>query len=170
MWETTGAANRRWSGPMSITTKIIAPIWILGLALAGLAILLEKATLGPLFSESTSQSTEALVRAVGAVAATSTDTPGSMDRAVSMMGDDDYVRLIVVAGGHPERVIAEHQPCLPRPGRERAACSPSPTPPGRVARQAVAHVVGRAGRHARRGGSAARAAPAPGQPTAPSRS
>ena len=34
---------------MSITTKIIAPIWILGLALAGLAIVIEKTTLEPFF-------------------------------------------------------------------------------------------------------------------------
>ena len=36
---------------MSITTKIIAPIWLLGLALAGVAIFIELATLGPKFNE-----------------------------------------------------------------------------------------------------------------------
>jgi PAS domain S-box-containing protein len=91
---------------MSITTKIIAPIWLLGLALAGLAVFVEKATLEPRFSEHASQSTEALVRAVGAVAATSGDAPGALDQAVDLLGHDDYVELIIVAGGDPERVMA----------------------------------------------------------------
>ena len=84
---------------MSITTKIIAPIWLIGMLLAGLAIFIERSTLAPRFSEHAAQSTEALVRAVGAVAATSSDTPGAVDRAVSILGEDDYVRLIVVVMG-----------------------------------------------------------------------
>ena len=97
---------------MSITTKIIAPIWILGLALAGLAIVIEKATLEPFFGRHAAQSTEALVHAVGAVAATSNHTSDSLDRAISILGEDDYVRLIVVAGNDPARVTASTNPAF----------------------------------------------------------
>ena len=97
---------------MSITAKIIAPIWMLGLALAGLAIVIEKATLEPFFGRHAAQSTEALVHAVGAVAATSNHTSDSLDRAISILGEDDYVRLIVVAGNDPARVTASTNPAF----------------------------------------------------------
>ena len=51
---------------MSITTKIIAPIWLMGLALAGFAIFLELATLGPKFSALAVRNTTTVARAVDA--------------------------------------------------------------------------------------------------------
>ena len=114
-------------GSVSITAKIIAPIWMLGLALAGLAIVIEKATLEPFFGRHAAQSTEALVHAVGAVAATSNHTSDSLDRAISILGEDDYVRLIVVAGNDPAR-------SLPAANRDRpsgtAPRSMAAAPPG----------------------------------------
>jgi len=59
---------------MSITTKIIAPLWLLGLALAGLAIFIELRTVGPKFTALALSNTNTLARAVDAAAASS-DTP-----------------------------------------------------------------------------------------------
>jgi len=90
---------------MSITTKIIAPIWLMGLALAGFAIFLELATLGPKFSALAVRNTTTVARAVDAAVA-SADTPEELDRAVSVLGKDPSVRMILVAGGDPVQVIA----------------------------------------------------------------
>ena len=90
---------------MSITTKIIAPIWLLGLALAGLSIFIELATLGPKFNDLALRNTNTLTRAVDAAVA-STETPQALSRAIGVLGDEPSVRLIVVAGGEPLRVLA----------------------------------------------------------------
>jgi len=90
---------------MSITTKIIAPIWLMGLALAGFAIFLELATLGPKFSALAVGNTTTIARAVNAAVA-SADTPEELDRAVGVLGKDPSVRMILVAGGDPVQVIA----------------------------------------------------------------
>src|ERR1051325_11198028 len=90
---------------MSITTKIIAPIWLLGLAMAGFAIFIELATLGPAFGALAVRSTNTVTRAVDAAVA-STDTPEELERALSVLAQDPSVRLLVVAGGEPLRVLA----------------------------------------------------------------
>ena len=64
---------------MSITTKIIAPIWLLGLALAVLAIFIELATLGPKFNELAVRNTNTLARAW-------TRRPPARTRPVSSIG------------------------------------------------------------------------------------
>jgi PAS domain S-box-containing protein len=96
---------------MSITTKIIAPIWLLGLALAGLAIFIELATLGPKFDALALRNTNTLARAVDAAVA-STDAPGELDRAIAVLGSDPSVKLLVVAGGEPLTVLASTNPAL----------------------------------------------------------
>jgi PAS domain S-box-containing protein len=111
---------------MSITTKIIAPIWLLGLALAGLAIFIELATLGPKFSDIAQRNTNTMLRAVDASVASS-DTPEALDRAVAVLTGEASVRLIVIAGGEPLQVLASsnaayrHQPLsvLPPALRDR---------------------------------------------------
>jgi PAS domain S-box-containing protein len=90
---------------MSITTKIIAPIWLLGLALAGLAIFIELETLGPKFGELAARSTNTLARAVDAAVA-STDTPEKLSIAIDTLAKDPQVRQIVVVGGEPLVVLA----------------------------------------------------------------
>lgn len=72
---------------MSITTKIIAPIWLLGLALAGLAIFIELETLGPKFGDLAVRNTNTLARAVDAAVA-STDTPEGLARTIDVLGGD----------------------------------------------------------------------------------
>jgi PAS domain S-box-containing protein len=111
---------------MSITTKIIAPIWLLGLALAGLAIFIELATLGPKFGDLAQRSTDTMARAVDASVASS-GTPEDLDRAIAVLAEQSSVRLIVVAGGDPLQVLAStnsayrHQPLsvLPPALRDR---------------------------------------------------
>jgi two-component system sensor histidine kinase/response regulator len=90
---------------MSITTKIIAPIWLLGLALAGLAIFIELETLGPKFGDLAVRNANTLARAVDA-AVTSTDTPQDLARAIGALAGDPSVREIVVAGREPLAVLA----------------------------------------------------------------
>jgi two-component system sensor histidine kinase/response regulator len=90
---------------MSITTKIIAPIWLLGLALAGLAIFIELETLGPKFGDLAVRNTNTLARAVDAAVA-STDSPETLARAIAVLGEEPSVRTIVVAGGDPLAVLA----------------------------------------------------------------
>jgi len=111
---------------MSITTKIIAPIWLLGLALAGLAIFIELATLGPKFSDLALRNVNTVGRAVDAAVA-SADTQEELDRAIAVLGEEPSVRMIVVAGGEPLAVLAStstayrHQPLsvLPPALRDR---------------------------------------------------
>ena len=90
---------------MSITTKIIAPIWLMGLALAGLAIFLELATLGPKFSALALRNTNTIALAIDAAVA-SADTPEELERAIGVLGKDPSVRMILVAGGDPLAVMA----------------------------------------------------------------
>jgi two-component system, sensor histidine kinase and response regulator len=90
---------------MSITTKIIAPIWLLGLTLAGLAIFIELETLGPKFGDLAVRNTTTVARAVDAAVA-STDTPEELTRAIDVLGGDPSVREIVVAAGEPLAVVA----------------------------------------------------------------
>jgi PAS domain S-box-containing protein len=90
---------------MSITTKIIAPIWLIGLALAGLAIFIELETLGPKFSDLAVRNTNTVARAVDAAAASAT-TPEDLSRAIGVLGTDPSVRMIVVVGGNPLTVLA----------------------------------------------------------------
>ena len=89
---------------MSITTKIIAPLWLLGLALAGLAIFIELGTLGPKFTALALRNTNTLARAVDAAVASS-DTPEELERAVTVLAQDPSVKMILVAGGDPLEVI-----------------------------------------------------------------
>src|SRR5687768_9008640 len=90
---------------MSITTKIIAPIWLIGLALAGLAIFIELETLGPKFGDLAVRNTNTVARAVDAAVASAT-TPEHLSRAIAVLGKDPSVRTIVVVGGDPLTVLA----------------------------------------------------------------
>jgi signal transduction histidine kinase/ActR/RegA family two-component response regulator len=90
---------------MSITTKIIAPIWLLGLSLAALAIFIELATLGPTFGELGLRNSSTLARAVDAAVA-SADTPQELDRALQVLARESSVRTMDVAGGDPVQVLA----------------------------------------------------------------
>ena len=89
---------------MSITTKIIAPLWLLGLALAGLAIFIELRTVGPKFTALALRNTNTLARAVDAAVASS-DTPEELERAVGVLAQDPSVKMILVAGGDPVEVV-----------------------------------------------------------------
>ncbi len=117
---------------MSITTKIIAPIWLLGLALAGVAIFIELATLGPKFTALALRNTNTIALAVDAAVA-SADTPEELDRAVAVLGKDPSVRMILVAGGDPLAIITStngvygHSPlsALPRALRDRVLIASS---------------------------------------------
>src|SRR5690349_3641698 len=111
---------------MSITTKIIAPIWLLGLTLAALAIFIELATLGPMFNELSLRNTTTIARAVD-VAVASADTEDELNRAIAVLHEEPAVQTIVVAGDDPLRVLAStnpayrHQPvsALPAALRDR---------------------------------------------------
>ena len=72
---------------MSITTKIIAPIWLLGITLAVLAIFIELATVGPAFNNLAVRSTTTVTRAMDAAVA-SADTQEELDRALAVLGKD----------------------------------------------------------------------------------
>src|SRR6185369_7388514 len=80
-------------------------IWLLGIALAGLAIFIELKTIGPAFGDLAVHTTTTVTRAVDAAVA-STDTPEELDRALSVLGKDPTIKLLVVAGGDPLRVLA----------------------------------------------------------------
>src|SRR6185369_14271960 len=80
-------------------------IWLLGIALAGLAIFIELKTIGPAFGDLAVHTTTTVTRAMDAAVA-SADTPEELDRALSVLGKDPSVRLLVVAGGEPLRVLA----------------------------------------------------------------
>jgi signal transduction histidine kinase/ActR/RegA family two-component response regulator len=94
---------------MSITTKIIAPIWILGLCLAGLAVFIESATLVPRFDEQAMQRARTISRAIG-YAATNNPHPGSVDRIVTALSSEGDIEMIVVVRGQPERIVASTRP------------------------------------------------------------
>ena len=95
---------------MSITTKIVAPIWLLGLMLAGLAIVVELETLGPKFESLAVRTTNTLARAVDAAVASS-DTPEELAKGIETLGTDPSVRELVVVAGNPLTVVAStHAP------------------------------------------------------------
>jgi len=90
---------------MSITTRIILPIWILGLTLAGLAVVIERATLAPRFDEHAVQRARTISRGIGYTASLARN-PASLARAVDILGSEENVLLIVVVGGNPAHVVA----------------------------------------------------------------